>query len=196
MVHKKNIIVNFFLRILKVNLFLCLTNLSITPWRRMGEVDVYDVYPSVDFVTSWRWVVSFTGWVGRRTGLDDVERRKIFPYKALNSNPSAAQAVASRNTDWAVPAPLFFPWIYEIRNLCHAIFEPGTSEVLPLEPVQSTAWGNCGVVWNNLTVNSRTAFYIYSVPRGARGSVFAWGSMLQAGRSLIRVPMRWIYQLT
>jgi hypothetical protein len=28
---------------------------------------------------------------------------------------------------------------------------------------------------------------------GARGSVVGWGTMLQAGRSRIRVPMRWIF---
>jgi hypothetical protein len=31
---------------------------------------------------------------------------------------------------------------------------------------------------------------------GARGSVVAWGTMLQAGRSRVRVPMRWIFQFT
>jgi hypothetical protein len=28
---------------------------------------------------------------------------------------------------------------------------------------------------------------------GARGSVVGWGTMLQAGRSRVRVPMRWIF---
>jgi hypothetical protein len=28
---------------------------------------------------------------------------------------------------------------------------------------------------------------------GARGSVIGWGTMLQAGRSRVRVPMRWIF---
>jgi hypothetical protein len=27
----------------------------------------------------------------------------------------------------------------------------------------------------------------------ARGSVVGWGTMLQAGRSRVRVPMRWIF---
>jgi hypothetical protein len=31
---------------------------------------------------------------------------------------------------------------------------------------------------------------------GARGSVVGWVNMLQAGRSRVRVPMRWIFQLT
>jgi hypothetical protein len=29
--------------------------------------------------------------------------------------------------------------------------------------------------------------------RGSRGSVVGWGTMLQAGRSRVRVPMRWIF---
>jgi hypothetical protein len=30
---------------------------------------------------------------------------------------------------------------------------------------------------------------------GARGSVVGWGTMLQAGRSRVRVPMRWIFSV-
>jgi hypothetical protein len=40
-------------------------------------------------------------------------------------------------------------------------------------------------------------FIYVSVYVGARGSVVGWGTMLQAGRSRVRVPMRWIFfQLT
>jgi hypothetical protein len=39
------------------------------------------------------------GWVGPRTGLDDVERRKISPVVGLEYDPSAIQPVDSRNTD-------------------------------------------------------------------------------------------------
>jgi hypothetical protein len=34
-----------------------------------------------------------------------------------------------------------------------------------------------------------------SVTLGARGSVVGWGTMLQAGRSRDRIPMRWIYSI-
>jgi hypothetical protein len=33
--------------------------------------------------------------------------------------------------------------------------------------------------------------YFSPIYSGARGSVVGWGTMLQAGRSRIRVPMRW-----
>jgi hypothetical protein len=33
------------------------------------------------------------GWVGPRTGLDDVERRKYVPYLDSNSDPSAVDAI-------------------------------------------------------------------------------------------------------
>jgi hypothetical protein len=54
------------------------------PWRRMGK-------RILDFDTSWRWVVSFMpwhlypgihwigGWVGPRTSMNDVKRKKILP---------------------------------------------------------------------------------------------------------------------
>jgi hypothetical protein len=46
------------------------------------------------------------GWVGPRTGLDDVENRNIFAlHRDWNFGPSVAQPVASRYTDWAIPAP-------------------------------------------------------------------------------------------
>jgi hypothetical protein len=43
------------------------------------------------------------GWVGPRTGLEDVERRKFCPYLDSNSDPSAVQPVASRYTDFTSP---------------------------------------------------------------------------------------------
>jgi hypothetical protein len=39
------------------------------------------------------------GWVGPRTDLDDVEKRKSCPHQNSNSDPSAFQPVASRYTD-------------------------------------------------------------------------------------------------
>jgi hypothetical protein len=41
------------------------------------------------------------GWVGPRTGLDDVEKRT---YRVSNSGPSAVQPVCSHYTECAVPA--------------------------------------------------------------------------------------------
>jgi hypothetical protein len=37
-----------------------------------------------------------------RAGLDDMERRIIFPYRDSNSYPTAIQPVASRYTDCAI----------------------------------------------------------------------------------------------
>jgi hypothetical protein len=42
--------------------------------------------------------------VGLKTDLDDVEKRKILPYRDSNSDPSAVQPVASRYTDSTIPA--------------------------------------------------------------------------------------------
>jgi hypothetical protein len=39
------------------------------------------------------------------TDLDDMERGESCPYWDSNTNPSALQPVASRYTDWAIPAP-------------------------------------------------------------------------------------------
>jgi hypothetical protein len=46
------------------------------------------------------------GWVGPRAGLDDVEKRKFFNLRDSNSDPSVVQPVASRYTDYSIPAPL------------------------------------------------------------------------------------------
>jgi hypothetical protein len=69
----------------------------------------------LDLGISWRWVVSFTlrplypweratgthwigGWMGPRAGLDDVDRDS-------NPDPSIVWPIASRYTDYAIPAP-------------------------------------------------------------------------------------------
>jgi hypothetical protein len=44
------------------------------------------------------------GWVVPRTGLDDVESRKILPLPGIELDPLAVQAVASRYTDGPIPA--------------------------------------------------------------------------------------------
>jgi hypothetical protein len=38
-------------------------------------------------------------------------------------------------------------------------------------------------------------FTCYISNYGARGSVVGWGTMLQAGRSRVRVPLRWIFSI-
>jgi hypothetical protein len=59
------------------------------------------------------------GWVGPRPGLEDVERRKTFPYRDSISDPSAIPPVARRYTDCTIPAPLSLPTI-GIRNYFHS----------------------------------------------------------------------------
>jgi hypothetical protein len=44
--------------------------------------------------------------VGPRTSVDDVSKRKLFPPRDSNSDPSAIQLVASRYTDCAFPTQL------------------------------------------------------------------------------------------
>jgi hypothetical protein len=53
-------------------------------------------------VTHW-----IGGWVGPRTGLDDMEKRKFLTVYS-NADPSVVHPVASRYIDCAIPAPLTF----------------------------------------------------------------------------------------
>jgi hypothetical protein len=46
------------------------------------------------------------GWMGPRTGLDDVERSKILNLSGLElSDPSVLRLVASHYTDCCIPVP-------------------------------------------------------------------------------------------
>jgi hypothetical protein len=56
------------------------------------------------------------GWVGPRAGLDDMEKRKFFPYWDSNSDSLVVQPVASRYTYWAIPA-----FIYVLCIISHML---------------------------------------------------------------------------
>jgi hypothetical protein len=59
------------------------------------------------------------GWVGPRAGLDDLEN--FLSYRDSKSHPSVVQAVVSRYTDYAIPAPNHrcenFEYGYVLRTL-------------------------------------------------------------------------------
>jgi hypothetical protein len=44
------------------------------------------------------------GWMVLRAGMDDVEKRILDPTGTRNSDPSSVQPVASRCTEYAIPA--------------------------------------------------------------------------------------------
>jgi hypothetical protein len=74
----------------------------------------------LDLSTRWRWVVNFTlwplypqerapsihwmgGWVGPKTGLDEMDSRKFLPpSNALNSDTSAIQHTANHYKNHAI----------------------------------------------------------------------------------------------
>jgi hypothetical protein len=57
------------------------------PTSRPGQLTTGETAPS----THW-----IGGWVGPRTGLDDVERKKSYPYWNSNSDPLVVNPLASR----------------------------------------------------------------------------------------------------
>jgi hypothetical protein len=60
------------------------------------------------------------GWVDPRAGLNDVEKIKFFTLPGLELDPSVVHPVASRYTDYAIPAPVIK--IYKIFKLLLFIF--------------------------------------------------------------------------
>jgi hypothetical protein len=105
----------------KVKLSLCLSNYQYA----VGEWIYRSIF--LDLGISWMWVVSFTsllryprerafcthsigGLVGPRAGMDELEKRKSWPYCDSNSDPLVVQSVASRYTDCAIPAPMLCIW--------------------------------------------------------------------------------------
>jgi hypothetical protein len=75
------------------------------------------------------------GWMGPRTGLDDVERRKSCPYRDSKSDPSAVQPVASRCTDSAFR---IFVYPQKLNVYCGNSKATGRSIICP----QKTAVGS------------------------------------------------------
>jgi hypothetical protein len=53
-------------------------------------------------------------WVGPRAGLDNVEKRKFLILPGLELRPPGRPPVASRYTDYAIPAPLTMAGVWNI----------------------------------------------------------------------------------
>jgi hypothetical protein len=63
---------------------------------------------------------SIGDWVDPRTGLDDVEERKFLTLPGLKLRHLRCPTIASRYTDYVIPAALFFSIAVIIWNLmCH-----------------------------------------------------------------------------
>jgi hypothetical protein len=125
-------------------------------WRHMGSgcIDPHILHLG----TNWRWVISFMprplppqergpgtlwigGWVGPRTGLEDVERRKILPLlglKTLTALPWSPQPVATLT---ALPQ---LPVIQCIQIMCIQLLQTSLSHWEPL-----CRWY---VVWNKSAI--------------------------------------------
>jgi hypothetical protein len=87
-----------------------------------GGLDVYIHVFLISAVVGGKWSVSrpgrFTpgdkfpdahrkrGWVGPKTGLDDVGKRKFLTLPGLELRSLVVQPVANRYTDCAIPVPL------------------------------------------------------------------------------------------
>jgi hypothetical protein len=77
-----------------------------------------------------------------------------------------------KETPWSRPRPIFSKYSHLIHQLCYR--------------------RHC-VLW---AIESADRILIsYPLASNARGSVVGWGTMLQAGRSRVRVPMRWIFSI-
>jgi hypothetical protein len=121
------------------------------------------------------------GWVDPRAGLDDMEKWKFLTLAGLElPTPMVVQPIASRYTDWAIPAPQRYEghinigcrnadWISLYHSKVHGLVILKTNMYRYLSMPQNT--GNSGP-WNqfrgsNMWGDIDTTFFIcfYSVHR-------------------------------
>jgi hypothetical protein len=57
--------------------------------------------------------------MGPRAGLDDVEKRKLLTVQGLELHPSVVQPVASRYTDYGIPALIVARYKLKSNSLCN-----------------------------------------------------------------------------
>jgi hypothetical protein len=104
------------------------------PWRRMGSRCIHAFF--LDLGTSWRWVVSprpdlfilgetvsviHSDWSQSRSGRRG-EVKVLDPTRIRNSDPSVVQPIASRYTDYVIPALTVCPAIYRFSQEVRSIF--------------------------------------------------------------------------
>jgi hypothetical protein len=102
------------------------------PWRRMGEWMYRSTFPSPRQRYPSTHLIK--GWVGPRTGLHAVERRKSYSYRDSNTDHSAFQPVARRYTGLRYPGRY---WI-QISAKTSAILTEVFRRVPLLSPGNST----------------------------------------------------------
>jgi hypothetical protein len=69
------------------------------------------VLPPEEISPGNQWIGS---WVDPRAGRTLWRRENSWPYRYSNSDPSVVQSVASRYTDWAIPASTFFNVFFDL----------------------------------------------------------------------------------
>jgi hypothetical protein len=114
--------------------------MSSTPRKRMGEWMYSSTHSFTSALGGGEWsasrpgrfapkeralVTHWIGWVGSRTVLDAVVKRKI-PSSRRESNPRTpiVQPIAQRYTDLAIPAPNF---LFRLKALRHLVMTDGPS---------------------------------------------------------------------
>jgi hypothetical protein len=74
------------------------------------------------------------------------------------------------------------------QNASQTEFDPGTFRIHARSVIASANW-----VRHSWSMTIQAIKLSYTKKKRVRGSVVGWGTMLQAGRSRVRVPMRWIF---
>jgi hypothetical protein len=62
------------------------------------------------------------GWVDPRAGMDDTEMWKFLPHREWNSDPSVVLPIASRCTDWAIPAFVICTLLHHHQHWQNSVF--------------------------------------------------------------------------
>jgi hypothetical protein len=166
-----------------------------TQWQRLGDRIIVTYKMGISYFWSKVWSIMGICLPYLLVTADEIvkpeakffmshDQQDSYEYLAESECWEASQ-IGILNSIWILMKKLIRHFLLLVRHL--AMFSDQSLRIWH----HSLSFDHLLEVWYLMLLSDQ--FHLWLRVQGSRGSIVGWGTMLQAGRSRDRVPMRWIF---